>query len=155
MRYLEQIYSYEHRREIAEVIRSAFGENLSQRFVGEWTQMIINEADLNSYEDYFINNPDSGAVSFAQYGKKEFYHDGSCEPRKIVCITSISEEEYIEAKKKQCMLERESHEYRNGWLERGDERFFTYWEGRSFDYIYYTKNLSGIAFVKITIERLI
>ena len=154
MKEIKQIGLAENRREIAAKIRSAFGEDFSQNFVEEWSYIILNEAELSQYEDYSIENKGLGTLLFAQYGEKEYYHDGSCEPRKFVCIASITKEEYTEAKKRQCVLESNYHEYRNGWLERGDERFFTYWQGRFSDYIYYAKNLSGIPFVRITIETL-
>jgi hypothetical protein len=154
MKDVKQINFDENRQAIAEEIRSAFGAALSQNFVEEWVQIIINEAETAQYNDYSMDYTDSGELFFAQYGEKEHYHDGSCEPRKFVFIASISEEEYTEAQKHQCVLEREYHEYRNGWLDRGDERFFTYWQGRFSDYIYYAKNIAGIPFVRIKIEKL-
>ena len=154
MKEIKQIGLAENRREIAAKIRSAFGADFSQKLVEEWIQIIINEAEVSLYKDYRIEHKDLGELFFAQYGEKEYYHDGSCELRKFVCIASITEEEYTEARKRQCVLESNYHEYRNGWLERGDERFFTHWQGRFSDYIYYAKNLSGIPFVRITIETL-
>ena len=150
----KQIDSAENRQAIATEIRSVFGADLSQNFVEEWIQIIISEADISRYQEYSIVHNDLGELFFAQYGETEHYHDGSCEPRKFVYIASISEKEYAEAQKCQCALKSEYHEYRNGWLERGDERFFTCWQGRYSEYIYYAKNLSGIPFVRVKIEKL-
>lgn len=154
MKDIKQIDFAENRQEIAAEIRSAFGADFPQNFVEEWSHIIISEVQISQYNDYSIEHKDWGELFFAQYGEKEYDHDGSCEPRKFVWIASISEKEYTEAKQRQCVLESNYHEYRNGWLERGDERFFTYWQGRFSDYIYYAKNISGIPFVRIKIETL-
>ena len=152
MKNMEQIHSIETKRKITDAICAVCGEDLSVTYVEAWYQLIINEANTVLYEEYTIDVY-SNELYFRQYGEKEYFHDDSSQARKMVCLEAISEEEYEAAKTCRCdNVEADSTNYSN-WLDCGTERFLTYWQGRSDDYVYYAANVFGVSFVKVTIEK--
>lgn len=148
---IKQINSLEAKQKIIASIYKVFGNDFPEEYAEEWYQMLISEIESTYYEDYTINVY-SNILYFSQYGEKEYFHDGSSQLHKFIRITPISEEEYNTAKTHQCVIDSAYHEYKNGWINRGTERFFVVWVGRYSDYIYYAKNIAGVSFVKITIE---
>lgn len=153
MRKTKDIHTKEAREEFLQVIFQAFGKDLSPENANDWATMLIDEAE-SAYDEYDIYATDAGELWFRQYGPKEYYHDGSCEPRKFLCVKPISQEDYNQAKTRQCTPRYSSHAYSDRWLARGEERFLTYWQGLAFDYLFYAKNLTGLPYVLVTIESL-
>ena len=59
MKDVKQINFTENRQAIATEIRSAFGADFSQKFVEEWIQIIIDEAEGSRYKDYRIEHKEN------------------------------------------------------------------------------------------------
>lgn len=149
----DPIHSLEAKQKITDAVYAVFGEGLSVTHVEEWYQILVNEANPTVYDEGYRIDTYSDQLYFRQYGEKEYFHDGSSQAWKTVCLQAISEDEYEAAKTCRCEgAESGGHNYSN-WQECGTERFFTYWQGRSYDYIYYAANVFGVAFVKVTIEK--
>ena len=123
----------------AEILRSFLVTEVSRGTYSESSTLYV-------YED---------ACRLFQYGEKEHYHDGSCEPRKNFFVEKISEDEYLSAKSSELALQTPTFSnYNEVWYSELSDYFFVKRASYSYDYDVYARDFLSVGYVKLSVDKM-